>query len=660
MVKRLVAAYLCFLALFTCLLANAEENTGLIPLGTDNFSVYFSLKPTVQHQTTEDGCLFTGGLLALTLREDALPDAAFDTLTIQMSQEKQTAWEEALDARFAAPAYTAEFSFQGSRDAVTLPLKEPAVLNPRDFETDEDYQAAVLAMEEEIRQALEKALSALPDPATVQGNLIVPKETADSVNSADYKAAKKRIKQADTAKKLTAVRITLSRLASIDYADSKSDLEKLDQQIDQQTKLEAKAGKALKKAKELMKTDSPDAWQKASKQLAPYKDLPSVKKAYLRTWIGLCTDMSPFYQDVAAYCIQEGATAKWGLIRGDGTLLTKPVYDHLGYAYRYYFAQGELGDDQWLIRFKKNGLYGYLNTSGKVVIKAKYKEANPFRSEYTTVKNTKGRWQVIDAKGKVLKTLPKYTLFGPVSEGYIYYEITKKNITAIGFVDTNGNVRLRFSQNAAIWGTETIFRNNRLIIGTKNGYFQLISKKGKTFIKGADGIEPLSDGNYAVTFHNKKGYYREVYNKNGKKVNLSKKLKAAGLTAKAVSHIGDMGNGATYFRTFLKKKSVYRYAIVNKKNQALTWKKSKYLDLMTDPHLKKLRYSPLTKGSRIAMELKNHEGYQLYKLHGTAFELLTKTRYLDMRISQSATYFAAKTQGGIWTILDSNGKNALK
>lgn len=93
---------------------------------------------------------------------------------------------------------------------------------------------------------------------------------------------------------------------------------------------------------------------------------------------------------------------------------------------------------------KKDSLWGYINTKGKLVIGYKYAEAHSFFNGYAVVKTNSGKWQIIDELGNVtLQTTYNY-LFPLVANDTAYF-IAKNEDSLYGIINATGDVVIPFS-----------------------------------------------------------------------------------------------------------------------------------------------------------------------------------------------------------------------
>ena len=101
----------------------------------------------------------------------------------------------------------------------------------------------------------------------------------------------------------------------------------------------------------------------------------------------------------ALLCISAGAQdltpkqnmrGKWGYVDSKGTMLIKAKYD---------MAEEFAADG--LAKVKKDGKWGFINKAGKEVIRLRYDEVGYFSDGLSYVKN-EGKWGIINREGKVL------------------------------------------------------------------------------------------------------------------------------------------------------------------------------------------------------------------------------------------------------------------
>lgn len=114
----------------------------------------------------------------------------------------------------------------------------------------------------------------------------------------------------------------------------------------------------------------------------------------------------------ALYPYYNSSTGKYGYINKSGKVVVKAKYDEA-----YDFSDG------YAIVGKKDSYgdmaYGFINAKGKVVVKLKYSEVRNFSEGYAAVKNGTKGWGFVDTKGKVIVE-PSYKEVGDFSDGLVW------------------------------------------------------------------------------------------------------------------------------------------------------------------------------------------------------------------------------------------------
>jgi hypothetical protein len=119
---------------------------------------------------------------------------------------------------------------------------------------------------------------------------------------------------------------------------------------------------------------------------------------------------------------------KWGLVKEDGSLLTETSFDSIDD-----FSDGRA-------KFKNSsGQYGYFDVQGKIVVPAKFDEAERFHEGLAAVK-LNGRWGYINHTGQVIFPF-KLFYAGPFSNkrAFISTGKTRDGKLQYGVIDNYGN-----------------------------------------------------------------------------------------------------------------------------------------------------------------------------------------------------------------------------
>lgn len=169
----------------------------------------------------------------------------------------------------------------------------------------------------------------------------------------------------------------------------------------------------------------------------------------------------------------------WGIVDSKGVLQsgrfnTQP-----------YFSEG-------LAVFSKDGQYGYLDKTGKEVIKPAYKNALAFSEGLAPVLTTEGQWGYINKKGDMV-IAPAYVFAERFNEGVAVVSIGKTSFDAekkTGAIDKTGKIIIPLEKRSI--GS---FSNGKAVAET-NYISYYLYKNGKTSL--ACDPATLSNGRYAL------------------------------------------------------------------------------------------------------------------------------------------------------------------
>lgn len=135
----------------------------------------------------------------------------------------------------------------------------------------------------------------------------------------------------------------------------------------------------------------------------------------------------------------------------------------------------------------KNGLWGYIDDDGKVVIEPQYLRAYPFSDGLAKVFDKQGEIKFIDKKNKTILS-PKYKQMGNFSEGLC--AVNNEHLGgSFGYIDKKGKVVIPFQHESA-GDFKHDFAKVRALGGNGKG---LINRKGELVIPLLyDEIMPLT------------------------------------------------------------------------------------------------------------------------------------------------------------------------
>lgn len=123
---------------------------------------------------------------------------------------------------------------------------------------------------------------------------------------------------------------------------------------------------------------------------------------------------------------------QWGFITTEGTVAGQP------WDYVFEFSEG-------LALVKKDGLFGYIDASGKTIIEPRWEDAQSFCEGFAFVKKN-GLWGVIDAAGNVAAE-PQWENASSFSEGFA--PVIKDGLW--GYIGTTGNMVVSYQWDFAGW-----------------------------------------------------------------------------------------------------------------------------------------------------------------------------------------------------------------
>ena len=151
--------------------------------------------------------------------------------------------------------------------------------------------------------------------------------------------------------------------------------------------------------------------------------------------------------------------------------------------------------------------YGYMDTSGKIVLPAKYLSAESFRGGKAIVEPSPGKYSVIDKSGKVLEVLKFYDKYNS-SDGLTSYYDEKSKL--YGYKTTDGVLAI-----PPKFCTADMFIDGFALVSmeSENSFntYGVIDKKGRYVIEPEySGISYLGSGLFAVS-NNKELPYSHYY-----------------------------------------------------------------------------------------------------------------------------------------------------
>lgn len=176
-----------------------------------------------------------------------------------------------------------------------------------------------------------------------------------------------------------------------------------------------------------------------------------------------------------------------------------------------------------LARFNDSKTYksGYINTEGKIVIKATYDFAGNFGKDNTAIVSKSGKFYRINSKGKVLKTYSltnKNYYYDITDDGYAIYTNTKTYL--MGVKDLNGKTILKSSYSQITYLGNGLFGVKKKLSNTE-GYLTSI-KPSAIFDKNGKQLTPYKLYDLSVYNNNYASYtdsnYTYLIDRKGNKV----------------------------------------------------------------------------------------------------------------------------------------------
>jgi hypothetical protein len=186
---------------------------------------------------------------------------------------------------------------------------------------------------------------------------------------------------------------------------------------------------------------------------------------------------------------------KWGYINESGKFVLKPQYEDAGDFQGNGFA---------IVRLKGAGV---INQAGRFVVEPKYSSISPFTEGRAVAMDDKG-FLIINEKGKVL-TSKSYSFISPFQEGRAVFQITDKDGKIVyGYLDLNGKEVIPAKYQYAF-----DFNEGRGLVQVKEKEYALIDLNGKqlhTF--PYEQMNGYSEGllSFQKTYQDKAGYVDEA------------------------------------------------------------------------------------------------------------------------------------------------------
>lgn len=148
---------------------------------------------------------------------------------------------------------------------------------------------------------------------------------------------------------------------------------------------------------------------------------------------------------------------RWGFIDRSGKLVVKPQFASLDSLAPYFLEnRAAVGGE--------NGKWGFIDKAGKVIVGPKFQNVRSFQEQRAPIKFN-GKWGFIDRNGNTIIT-PKFTDVSPFFEERAFVQVSY----LWGVIDTNGNVIVEpkfasytyFSKGFAVVPEGIVDRNGKL------------------------------------------------------------------------------------------------------------------------------------------------------------------------------------------------------
>lgn len=157
------------------------------------------------------------------------------------------------------------------------------------------------------------------------------------------------------------------------------------------------------------------------------------------------------------------------------------------------------GFSEGLARFECDGLYGFIDAAGNIVVEPVWENAEDISGGLAAV-CLGGKWGYIDAAGSVVIE-PQWDICGPFSEGFAMVGMYGEGGAACGFIDAAGNIVIE-----PIYATAGSFSCGRakVSVGEKAGYIDAAGDVKVDF--SYDSCDDFSEEMAAVCVDGRWGY----------------------------------------------------------------------------------------------------------------------------------------------------------
>jgi WG containing repeat len=157
--------------------------------------------------------------------------------------------------------------------------------------------------------------------------------------------------------------------------------------------------------------------------------------------------------------------------------------------------------------------WGYIDTSGNIVIKPRYLAATNFANDLALVTNEEGDF-IINQMGQQMCKIPIHTM--PISFNGVWFKIDNFSEDSIKFFNVMGQKMLSISRKGISNVSGNFDDCNRLVLVIKEDEYLFVNKSGNPIFRVFDGIPGSFDAEtkLARILHEKKTCYIDTFGNN--------------------------------------------------------------------------------------------------------------------------------------------------
>ncbi len=137
-----------------------------------------------------------------------------------------------------------------------------------------------------------------------------------------------------------------------------------------------------------------------------------------------------------------------------------------------------------------NNKWGYIDTSGTIVIEPKYIAGTDFANDFALISNEEGEF-MINQKGQQLCKIPIHSM--PISFNGAWFKVDNFGEDSIRFFNTMGREMLSVSRDGISHVSGNFDDCNRLVLVIKEGEFLYVDKTGNPVFRIFDGVPSYFD-----------------------------------------------------------------------------------------------------------------------------------------------------------------------